>query len=406
MEPYEIKSETPRLNKDNFDKKIDFIEELTIKKGIEEYKIQFGIIANKDTLILKVENQNSKDLSYYQQYYSVNELHNLSNLFSFYKTAKDIISFLKTLEAEVVDKNNLLIIRFKAFKPNGENSIIELELKKKSKNLNEMIKNLFQEIKSIKENTKAEISTIKNKHETEIKELKNVISLYQNEISTLKTNIQGYKTEISNTKIENKKLWEEIVQLKKINEKTSIFMKSKITFIDFKTINSIKAIDFILDYIRQNDTNFIFNNLKLLYRGSRDGDKTKICHQLCDNKNNILIIIQSDNGYTFGGYSKIGFKTDNNQGNYLIDNNSFLFSMNLRKIYPSIKDKTVICHIGDQFGLCFNSSLIFYDNYMTTGNNVIYPQIKNKFNGLENEYEMNGGKNSFLVKELEVFQLL
>ena len=51
-----------------------------------------------------------------------------------------------------------------------------------------MIKNLFQEIKSIKENTKAEISTIKNKHETEIKELKNVISLYQNEISTLKTN--------------------------------------------------------------------------------------------------------------------------------------------------------------------------------------------------------------------------
>ena len=70
MEPYEIKSETPRLNKDNFDKKIDFIEELTIKKGIEEYKIQFGIIANKDTLILKVENQNSKDLSYYQQYYS------------------------------------------------------------------------------------------------------------------------------------------------------------------------------------------------------------------------------------------------------------------------------------------------------------------------------------------------
>ena len=45
MDVYEIKSETPKLNKDNFDKKIDFIEELTIKKGIEEYKIQFGIIA-------------------------------------------------------------------------------------------------------------------------------------------------------------------------------------------------------------------------------------------------------------------------------------------------------------------------------------------------------------------------
>ena len=64
--------------------------------------------------------------------------------------------------------------------------------------------------------------------------------------------------------------------------------------------------------IKEADKSFKFKNLKLLYRGSRDGDRTKTCHQLCDNKQNVLIIMQSDTGHIFGGYSKIGFKVNNN----------------------------------------------------------------------------------------------
>ena len=53
-------------------------------------------------------------------------------------------------------------------------------------------------------------------------------------------------------------------------------------------------------------------------------------------------MILSDTGYIFGGYSKIGFKTNNNNNEYKIDNNSFLFSVNLKKIYPVIKNTEAV----------------------------------------------------------------
>ena len=118
--------------------------------------------------------------------------------------------------------------------------------------------------------------------------------------------------------------------------------------------------------------------------------------------------MQSDTGYIFGGYSKIGFQAVNEQSSmeYKIDNNSFLFSVNLKKIYPVIKDKQVICNVRDINGLCFYNSLVFYDNFMNESKNIISQKIQNHFNGFENNYEMNGGQKNFKFTEIEVFQLL
>ena len=163
-------------------------------------------------------------------------------------------------------------------------------------------------------------------------------------------------------------------------------------------------IQFIIDYIKEADKSFEFKNLKLLYRGSRDGDRTKTCHQLCDNKQNVLIIIQSDIGNIFGGYSKIGFKVSN-KAEYLVDNNCFLFSYEYKKIYPSVKDKQNICHISDYCGLCFTGSLGFFDKFMNSNDNWIdKSNIQDHFNRLYEPCEMNGGKNKFRIQELEVFQ--
>ena len=115
--------------------------------------------------------------------------------------------------------------------------------------------------------------------------------------------------------------------------------------------------------------------------------------------------MKSDYGYIFGGYSKVGFKV-NNSPDYKIDNNCFLFSLNLKKIYPVINDKQVICHIGVNFGLCFYNSLSFYDYFMSKKSYNIKTNIKKYFNGLENKYEMNGGQSDLKFQELEVFQLL
>ena len=200
---------------------------------------------------------------------------------------------------------------------------------------------------------------------------------------------------------ENKKLWNEINKIKKFIQNNNT-IGNIITSFDSNIINSINEINFILNYIKDNDKSFSFNSLNLLYRASRDGDNTETCHKLCDDKKNILIIIKSDNQYIFGGYCKIGFKINPNK-EYKIDNNCFLFSYNLKKIYSVIKDRKVICHIESTMGLCFYGSLVFCNNFMKKSNSVNGGVTC--FEGFHQYYEMNGGKSSFKVKELEVFQL-
>ena len=388
-----IHLETPKLCS-----KIDFFEKIMVNNEKDNYKIQLGII--DDNLLIKVESEKSKNIYYYQQCFSINELQNISMVFSMYKTLKEIIAFLKDLKYEIEEKNENLVIKFNIFMPNGKNKLIEIELKKCMRDTNFIINYLLEKIKSLEvniKNSEEDYKIEKIKNESEIRGLKEIISKNQSEIKNLKENNLNIKNE-------NKKLWEEIDRLKKYHAITNQ-KENKISNFDSKIIESKDSISFILDYIKQNDKTFNFNNIKLLFRGSRDGERTKTCHELCDNKQNVLIIMKSETGYIFGGYSKVGFKVNNNF-DYKIDNNCFLFSLNLNKIYPVIKDKKVICHIEETKGLCFYSSLSFNDYFMSKKQNKIISDIQKYFNNFENIYEINGGERLFKCNELEVFQLL
>ena len=372
--------------------KIDYIEEITINKEKENYKIHFGIQGND--LLIKAESENTKNKYYYQYCFTINELQNISMIFSMYKAAKEIIAFLKDLKFEIEEKNENLLLKFNVFMPNGQNKLIELVLKKCLLDTNNIIKYLLEKIKSMETNIKnleENIKLEKTKHNSEIKELKD-------NISNLKENNIRYENE-------NKKLWEEINKLKESQIKFSN-KDDAINSFDSKIIESKDNINFILDYIKKNDKILNISKIKLLFRGSRDGERTKTCHELCDNKQHVLIIMKSETGYIFGGYSKIGFKA-NKILEYKIDNNCFLFSLNLKKIYPVIKDKNVICHTRETSGLCFFGSLMFYDYFMSKKDwPNLNMDIKQYFNNLETIYEMNGGQEYFKCDELEVFQLL
>ena len=372
--------------------KIDYIEEITINKEKENYKIHFGIQGND--LLIKAESENTKNIYYYQYCFTINELQNISMIFSMYKAAKEIIAFLKDLKFEIEEKNENLLLKFNVFMPNGQNKLIELVLKKCLLDTNNIIKYLLEKIKSMETNIKnleENIKLEKTKHNSEIKELKD-------NISNLKENNIRYENE-------NKKLWDEINKLKESQIKFSN-KDDAINSFDSKIIESKDNINFILDYIKKNDKTLNISKIKLLFRGSRDGERTKTCHELCDNKQHVLIIMKSETGYIFGGYSKIGFKA-NKILEYKIDNNCFLFSLNLKKIYPVIKDKNVICHTRETSGLCFFGSLMFYDYFMSKKDwPNLNMDIKQYFNNLETVYEMNGGEEYFKCDELEVFQLL
>jgi len=196
-EPIKYETKKPILE----NTKIDFIEELSVKQEKEEYKIKFGIKANY--LAIKVENEISKNINYYLNFYTLNEFQNFSMIFSLFKSLKDIISFLKNLKYEIEEKNEDLKVKFNIFNPDGKSKLIELNLQKYLKDTSYMIKYLLEEIKSIKINMHNSEENTK-KLEVEIKELK------KNNLN----NELNYKSEISNLKEENKKLWEENNKLK------------------------------------------------------------------------------------------------------------------------------------------------------------------------------------------------
>ena len=100
-----IQVESPKSNA-----KIELIEEITIKKEKENYKMQLGI--QEDNLLIKVESEKSKNLYYYQNSYSINELQNICMVFSLYKTVKEIITFLKDVEYKIEEKNENLLLEF------------------------------------------------------------------------------------------------------------------------------------------------------------------------------------------------------------------------------------------------------------------------------------------------------
>ena len=395
----------------NFEEeKIDFIENILIKKENEEYKIKFGIIKSKKKLVIKVTQENYKDLFYYQKNYTILEFQNLSVIFSIYKTVEDIIKFLKDRQLKIELIKDLFIIKFNVYMPDGKSELIKLDCKKIRQDDNSIINYFLGQNKLIQNN----ISNIEENTEKEIAKIKDI---YKKEVPNLKEIKDNNKKEISKLKEDKKKLEIIILVLSFIFAVILCYIISKLNKIsenieniyklnfNSKIIYKINSLEFIFDYIRENDKSFNFNNIKLLYRGSRDGDRTKTCHKLCDNKQNVLIIIQSDKGYTFGGYSKIGFKTTK-KSEFKIDNNSFLFSIDLQKKYPVVENDTALDYNNDYWGLCFFVSLYFKDNFMNLDNNYIGDYIKEYFKGLKDKYEMNGGESIFKIKELEVFQLL
>jgi hypothetical protein len=161
--PEPIQFETQKTNFIN--DQIDFIEESLLKKENDEYKIQFG--KKEDDLIIKVVSEKSKNILFYAEIFPISNLEKKSKLFSMYKNVKEIIIFLKKLKFDIEEKNSELIIKFNLFLPDGENKIIDLNLKENLLDTTHIIKYLLEEKNSLKTN----IKNMEAKHTIEINNL-------------------------------------------------------------------------------------------------------------------------------------------------------------------------------------------------------------------------------------------
>ena len=169
-----------------------------------------------------------------------------------------------------------------------------------------------------------------------------------------------------------------------------------------KIINelNIEKIEFVKHKIKSlfNENSFKF---KMLYSASKDGDSSFKFHELCDNNNNTLILVNTETNNIFGGFAN---KTWNSMElGRKKDSKSFLFSINNQKLYtPKFEKYHLFC--SDNDGPCFYSFSI--ENSCLEKGGSCDEINKCNYEKFEKDYEINDGKKYFKVKELEIYKII
>ena len=169
------------------------------------------------------------------------------------------------------------------------------------------------------------------------------------------------------------------------------------------SISSLDEITLISNWINPNAT---FNYV-LLYKASRDGDSSDTFHEKCDYNQNTITLILTTDGWKFGGYTDstwLDTSLDDEMNcneDCKFTSNSFIFSLNLKKKYPSIS-KTPPIRCGQDKGPTFGNGPDFMILNKCLSRNSLC-NSPTTFGNMATINEFNGGKDKFIVKEMEVF---
>lgn len=175
--------------------------------------------------------------------------------------------------------------------------------------------------------------------------------------------------------------------------------------IDFNNSKIINEFNIEKTQFIKRKINSLFNSksfkFKLLYSVTKDGDTSFKFHELCDNNNNTLILVNTDTNIIFGGFAS---KTWNSMElGRKKDSRSFLFSINKQKIYnPKFEKFHLFC--SDNDGPCFYSFSI--ENTCLEKGGSCDEINKCNYENFEKDYEINDGNKYFKIKELEIYKII
>ena len=339
------------------------ISEETFNLRKNEKNIRLTIIRTTQSIKYKLNEIGLLD--YFEGSFTFDDFKKISNVFGIFNSLEEIQNSLNNMfssnkfELQVINKSQVNL----SLKINILEKIIDVKIPliQREMSQKEIIEKLLNDNKQLI---------------NEIKSLKEENQLIKLNLQTLRNDFDNFKNEMKN-KNENNPFKNSKIQVSQ--EQTNLI------------ISRLK----LVPQIRNND------NLKfaLLYRATRDGDEAQDFHRLCDNKQNILVIVETTKNRKFGGFCFIGYKSEGNSQN---DNTAFIFSFDKLKIYNVIKDNCAV-YWDIQYGPMFAGSILVADNKFLSHTN--YANGKNSYYEIPNDYELNGGESTYLIKELEVYQI-
>ena len=226
-----------------------------------------------------------------------------------------------------------------------------------------------------------ELEDIKLKHEQEIKDLK-LQSAKKSEVKEEKEKEVKVEIKKEAPKIEKKHVFGEKTQKYKVKGDI-IHNKDEIELITRKINKVNKKI-----------------SLNLIYKATVDSDKASAFHEKCDSAKSSLVLVETDEGKRFGGFTTSSWSGDCVDKK---DEDAFVFSLDKMKVYPNIPDEDAIgCY--PKYGPIFLGCQIrIYDNAFTKGGTTFEKGLN--FNTQE-DYELTDGNREFKVKEIEVYEVV
>lgn len=353
----------------------------------KEYKTEFeGKILNikiilSDIITIRINETDAIQYNYYFKKFSLDKLVKINKIFKICETITEAFDIL----VEILDSKKF------SLKTNKDNSfilILEIQIPGGKTQNAEFIIN---EKKEIDKDTLTERSVKK-------------IKVLEDKNKSLETKIQKLEEEMNEIKDWKKKIEKYLSDKKKEKEiELKLGIKSLI-------IDNITDLNFLKGRLKDVDSNLKQKNIifHLLYRATRDGDNYNDFHLRVDNKNSTLTIIKTNLGLKFGVYLDIPFKQI---GCSVKDDKSFIFSLDLKKIYNS--NKKGLYNLND---VKSNNDTLLNLNYQPIlinanclSNNKSYTtsssDANNSYSNFEKDYELNNNEKFFTVAEMETFQI-
>ena len=338
-------------------------KEYTLKT--EDRTFQIKLYLSSDITIEANELNKIKGI-FYSGKFSLDELVKLSRGFKICEDIKEaydaIVQIFENKKALINDiKDNEISIIIKVDLLGGKVQDVTLTLNKKKMNDNAIIEELVKKVNQLEEENKS--------LKKDIKDIKEKFNLFE-------------------------KYFADEIKYKKMIEELGI---------DSKIIKQKEDLEFLTKRLINNDENLKQKkiNYNLIYRATRDGDSLKSFHGRVDNKRSHLSIIETNKGLKFGVFIEQPLKQTGKSFN---DNKSFVFSLNLKKIYNA---KYGAYHINDSPAYVIELLDQIHIAQNCLSNNNSYTCVKSKadrsYTGFEKDYELNNNEQYFQVKEMETF---
>ena len=261
------------------------------------------------------------------------------------------------------------------------------ELRKQVEQLSP-IKDKLSEIDSLKSQLR-DLNELKAKIEQ--------LERFKNQLEDGEVNEKPQEIQLVNNNQEKKKLRvnkPKKTETKKINKNQHEYNNKKLEIGEI--LHSFEELSMIIEKIKTDKEQIVLN---LLYKASSDSDSAKEFHKKCDNAKSTIVLIETDKGKRFGGYTSVNWK-----GKCLKkkDRDSFIFSLDKMKIYENIKGERAIgCY--PKFGPIFLGCQIrIYDNAFKNGGSTFKKGLN--FN-TDEDYVLSGGERLFKIKEIEVYEV-